>query len=136
MSRFEVGDTVFFAPSTKTNFKCMKASILVTAMAFALTPLASSAEADPDDSEEIFDQMCAGCHGYRGDGGEGHRGGFSPHVGTLADEEYMAQVPDEYLYLIIKKGGAFMGKIATMPAWEKKLTDEQIKGLVKHIRTF
>jgi mono/diheme cytochrome c family protein len=114
----------------------MRVLILLSAMVFALMPLCSSAEADPADSEEIFDQMCAGCHGYRGDGGEGHRGGFSPHVGTLADKEYMSQVPDEYLYLIIAKGGAFMGKIATMPAWEKKLTDEEIRGLVKHIRTF
>lgn len=85
---------------------------------------------------EIYDQMCAGCHGFRGDGGEGHRGGFSPHVGTLADKAYMAQVPDEYLVLIIKKGGAFMGKIVTMPAWEKRLSDEQIRGIVAHIRTF
>lgn len=114
----------------------MKVSTLVAATVLAMMSLPSAAQADPDESQEIFDQMCAGCHGYRGDGGEGHRGGFSPHVGTLADEEYMAQVPDEYLFLIIKKGGAFMGKIATMPAWEKKLTDEQIRGLVEHIRTF
>jgi len=62
--------------------------------------------------------------------------GFSPHIGTLADKEYMKQVPDEYLTMIIKKGGAYMGKIATMPAWEARLTDEQIRGLVAHIRTF
>ena len=114
----------------------MKVKTLVIAILFATAPLTSTAETDPYESEEIFNQMCAGCHGYYGDGGEGHRGGFSPHVGTLADKEYMSQVPDEYLFLIIKKGGAFMGKIATMPAWEKKLSDEQIRGLVKHIRTF
>ena len=38
--------------------------------------------------------------------------------------------------MIIKKGGAYMGKIATMPAWETRLSDEQIRGLVAHIRTF
>jgi mono/diheme cytochrome c family protein len=114
----------------------MKVPIVIAAALFSMLPLSSAAEGDAAESREIFDQMCAGCHGYRGDGGEGHRGGFSPHVGTLADKEYMAQVPDEYLFLIIKKGGAFMGKIATMPAWEKKLSDEQIRGLVKHIRTF
>ncbi len=48
----------------------------------------------------------------------------------------MSQLPDEYLYLIIAKGGAFMGKIATMPAWEKRLSEEQMRALVKHIRTF
>jgi mono/diheme cytochrome c family protein len=48
----------------------------------------------------------------------------------------MKQVPDDYLVMIIKKGGAAMGKIATMPAWERRLSDEQIKNIVAHIRTF
>jgi len=48
----------------------------------------------------------------------------------------MDQLPDEYLIMIIKKGGAYMGKIATMPAWEKRLSDDQIKSIVAYIRTF
>jgi mono/diheme cytochrome c family protein len=80
--------------------------------------------------------MCAGCHGNRGDGGTGHRGGFSPHVTTLADKEYMESVTDEYLVLVIKKGGAAMGKMATMPAWGKRLSDEEIRSIVAHIRQF
>ena len=114
----------------------MKFPRTILAMLMALVPMTATAQTDPAEATEIFDQMCAGCHGYRGDGGVGHRGGFSPHIGTLADKEYMAQVPDEYLVLIIKKGGAFMGKIATMPAWEKRLSDEQIRSIVAHIRTF
>ena len=114
----------------------MKLPKPIPAMLLALMPMTAVAQNVSGTPTEIFDQMCAGCHGYRGDGGEGHRGGFSPHVGTLADKEYMAQVPDEYLVLIIKKGGEFMGKIATMPAWEKRLSDEQIRSIVAHIRTF
>ena len=102
----------------------------------AQSAAAPTAQISLDDAKVIFDQMCAGCHGYRGDGGEGHRGGFSPHIGTLANKEYMAQLPDDYLIMIIKKGGAYMGKIATMPAWEKKFSEEEIRGLVAHIRTF
>ncbi len=94
------------------------------------------AKVDLDNGKEIYDRMCAGCHGYRGDGGEGHRGGFSPHVPTLADKAYMASVPDDYLFLIIKKGGVYMGKMATMPAWEKRLSDEDIRDIVAHIRRF
>ena len=117
----------------------MKVPMTIAAL-LTVVPMAATAQTvqiDPQKKpKEIFDQMCAGCHGYRGDGGEGHRGGFSPHVGTLANKEYMSQVPDEYLFLIIKKGGAFMGKIATMPAWEQRLNDEQIRGIVAYIRTF
>ena len=100
------------------------------------TDPAAPALLDSDNPKEVYDQMCAGCHGYRGDGGEGHRGGFSPHIGTLANKEYMAGVSDDYLILITKKGGAYMGKIATMPAWEKRLSENLIRAIVAHIRTF
>lgn len=100
------------------------------------TDPAALALLDSDNPKEVYDQMCAGCHGYRGDGGEGHRGGFSPHIGTLANKEYMAGVSDDYLILITKKGGAYMGKIATMPAWEKRLSENLIRAIVAHIRTF
>jgi len=114
----------------------MKYPITTIAMLLTLVPMVTTAQTDPAKAKAIYDQMCAGCHGYRGDGGEGHRGGFSPHIGTLADKEYMSQVPDEYLVMIIKKGGAYMGKIATMPAWEKRLSDDEIQSIVAYIRTF
>ncbi len=127
----------------------MKFSALVIAMLLFSLPIALVAQNDVTSADaaapalleshnpkEIYDQMCAGCHGYRGDGGEGHRGGFSPHIGTLANKEYMAGVSDDYLVLIIQKGGAYMGKIATMPAWEKRLSKGLIRAIVAHIRTF
>lgn len=97
---------------------------------------AGAAAIDPGTSKQIFDQMCAGCHGTEGNGQEGTKSGFVPRIGTLANKVYMASVPDDYLVMIVKKGGDFMGKIATMPAWEKRLTDEEIRGLVVHMRTF
>ena len=112
----------------------MKFSLAVVLSAIA--SMTGAAEIDLAKAKQTYDQMCAGCHGYRGDGGEGHRGGFSPHVGTLANKAYMEQLPDDYLFLIIKKGGAYMGKIATMPAWEKRLSDDEIRDIVAHIRTF
>src|SRR5688572_9199426 len=101
-------------PSQLRVFR-MKFSTAVIAMFLAVMSASASAQTSPEEAKGIYDQMCAGCHGYRGDGGEGHRGGFSPHVGTLANKEYMQGLPDDYLFLIIKKGGAYMGKIATMP---------------------
>ncbi len=114
----------------------MKYPIAIMTLLLTAVPVAALAQTNPGNAKEIFDQMCAGCHGYRGDGGEGHRGGFSPHIGTLANKAYMDGLPDDYLFMIIKKGGAYMGKIATMPAWEKRLSDEEILGLVAHMRTF
>ena len=52
----------------------MKYPITLTAMLFSIMPMAAMAQSDPQEAKKIFDQMCAGCHGYRGDGGEGRRG--------------------------------------------------------------
>ena len=101
-----------------------------------IAPGAMAAQGDPEKARPIFNQMCAGCHGTQGNGQEGTKSGFVPRVPTLADKAYMASVPDDYLTMIIKKGGAYMGKIAAMPAWETKLSDEEINDIVALIRTF
>ena len=109
---------------------------LIAALVLALAPLAAHSEPDLAQAKLTYDQMCAGCHGTYGDGKEGTKSGFVPRVPTLAKKEYMDEVPDDYLFLIIKKGGAYMGKIAAMPAWEKRLSDDEIRSIVAHIRTF
>jgi mono/diheme cytochrome c family protein len=125
-------------PTENSRLRAMIAAGATLALILACTAaLTAAAAADgAPNGQTLFDRMCAGCHGNRGDGGTGHRGGFSPHVGTLADKEYMASVTDEYLVFVIKKGGAAVGKMATMPAWEKRLSDEEIRSIVAHIRNF
>jgi mono/diheme cytochrome c family protein len=114
----------------------MRYAITIAALLSTLVATPTMADTDAQQAKAIFDQMCAGCHGFQGDGKDGTKSGFVPRVPTLANKEYMTSVPDDYLYLIIKKGGAYMGKIAAMPAWEKRLSDEEIRALVAHIRTF
>ena len=114
----------------------IKFSITIMAMLLTLMPLAAMPQTAPVTGQEIFEQMCAGCHGTYGNGQEGTKAGFVPRIGTLANKEYMNSVPDDYINMIIKKGGAYMGKIAAMPAWEHKFNDEQVADLVAHIRTF
>ena len=115
---------------------CEHALIPAILSAALLAAPPAAAQGDPAKGKEIFDIMCTGCHGTYGNGQEGTKSGFVPRIGTLADKEYMASVPDDYLTLIIKKGGAYMGKIAAMPAWENKFDEAQIADLVAHIRTF
>jgi cytochrome c oxidase cbb3-type subunit 3 len=114
----------------------MKHPVTIVAVLLALAPMAAMSESDLTQAKQTFDQMCAGCHGFQGDGKDGTKSGFVPRVPTLANKEYMASLPDDYLFLIIKKGGAYMGKIAAMPAWEQRFSDEEIRELVAHIRTF
>jgi mono/diheme cytochrome c family protein len=111
-------------------------ALMMTTVLMTAAPMKAMAQTAPETGKEIFEQMCAGCHGTYGNGQEGTKSGFVPRIGTLANQEYMASVPDDYLKMIIKKGGAYMGKIAAMPAWEHKFNDEQVDTLVAHIRTF
>jgi mono/diheme cytochrome c family protein len=115
----------------------MRVLVAIVVTLLTIAPLTVQAQTDeiPATGKEIFEQMCAGCHGTYGNGQEGAKAGFVPRVGTLANKEYMDSVPDDYIRLIIKKGGAFMGKIAAMPAWEHKFNDAQVDMLVAHIRT-
>jgi mono/diheme cytochrome c family protein len=114
----------------------MKLPITIMAVLLTIVPLMAMPQTDPVTGKEIFEQMCAGCHGTRGDGGAGQKSGFVPRVPTLANKEYMNSVPDDYLVLIIQKGGEYMGKMASMPAWEKRLSEKEIRDVVAHIRTF
>jgi mono/diheme cytochrome c family protein len=108
----------------------------MTTVLMIAAPMMALAQTAPQTGKEIFEQMCAGCHGTYGNGQEGTKSGFVPRIATLADKEYMDSVPDDYLKLVIKKGGAYMGKMSAMPAWEHKFNDEQVDALVAHIRTF
>jgi mono/diheme cytochrome c family protein len=110
--------------------------LLAMVLPMTMAPMMTVAQTAPETGKEIFEQMCAGCHGTYGNGQEGTKSGFVPRIATLADKEYMASVPDDYLKMIIKKGGTYMGKISAMPAWEHKFNDEQVDALVAHIRTF
>src|SRR5258708_40207151 len=97
---------------------CMKYSKTIITMLFAIAPVSAMAQTAPHGGKEIFEQMCAGCHGTQGNGQEGTKRGFVARIGTLANKEDMNSLPDDYLKIIIKKGCAHMGTLAAMPARE------------------
>ncbi len=89
---------------------------------------------DPEHGGKLFRQLCAGCHGVEGRGGGAHT--FMPHVDTLTKKGYIDLVPDEYLFTVIAEGGQAVGKSSYMPAWGTKLSEQDIRDLIAHIRTF
>ena len=76
---------------------------------------------------------CASCHGANGHG-SWRATIFLIRPGDLTDTKAMAQLPDEYLFSLVKNGGATIGKPG-MPAFGYHLTDEQIRALVAYVRT-
>jgi cytochrome c6 len=98
-----------------------------TLMSFVVL-LGSIAVARPvmaDDAEALYKSKCQVCHGADGKGSPagqkiGVKDFHSPEVQKQSDAE---------LFDITKQG---KGK---MPAYDKKLTDDQIKQLIKFIRS-
>jgi mono/diheme cytochrome c family protein len=47
----------------------------------------------------------------------------------------MREVSDRFLFEIIKKGSSQFGRSNAMPSWGMKLSDEEIRAVVAHIRS-
>jgi mono/diheme cytochrome c family protein len=101
-------------------------------VAYAATAQNSAIAGNTSKGREIFLRYCAGCHG---EDGRGEAKTFRPNVGNLAIKQLMDELSDEYLFTVIQKGGAAVGKNAAMPAWSAQLGDDDIRDVVAFVRT-
>lgn len=103
--------------------KTYKSAIL---LGLALLLVFSTFAAAQDSSADLYKAKCAMCHGADGKAstGMGKTMGLKP----LSDPEVQA-MSDADLAALITNG---KGK---MPAMKGKLTDDQIKGLVKYVKS-
>ncbi len=78
----------------------------------------------------VFANYCVTCHGINADGNGRAARLYNPRPANLR----LSDKNDAYFGLIIRKGGAALGRSEFMPAWEAELTNEQIGDLVAHLR--
>jgi mono/diheme cytochrome c family protein len=76
---------------------------------------------------------CATCHGADGRG-SWRATIFLMRPSDLSDPRLMDRVPDQYLFELIKNGGATIGKPG-MPSFGYHLTDDEIRGVIGYVRT-
>jgi mono/diheme cytochrome c family protein len=84
-------------------------------------------------AERLYYAYCAECHGVDGRG-SWRAALFLLRPGDLTDESRMRAHSDKYLFEVIKHGGAPIGRPG-MPAFGAQLTDADIEGLVRYVRT-
>lgn len=107
-------------------------SIIVWAVLIVAWSRASAQE--EASGRRIYTTYCTGCHGMSGKGD-------GPAAKSLAvrpadhTRSAMNKYNDQYLYEIIAKGGASVGKSAQMPAWGGVVKENQIREVVAYIRT-
>lgn len=83
--------------------------------------------------QRLYLTDCASCHGANGHG-SWRAWLFLLRPGDLGDARLVDSRSDEYLFMVIKNGGATIGKPG-MPAFGYHLTDEQIREIVYYVRT-
>ena len=84
-------------------------------------------------AERVYLGLCATCHGADGRG-SWRATLFLIRPGDLSDGTRMRAHTDDYLFELIKHGGAPFGRPG-MPAFGASLKDDDIRALVAYLRT-
>ena len=83
--------------------------------------------------QRLYLTYCASCHGANGHG-SWRAWLFLLRPSDLGEARRVDALSDEYLFTLIKNGGATIGKPG-MPAFGYHLKDEEIRELVRYLRT-
>jgi mono/diheme cytochrome c family protein len=94
----------------------------------AVEPDAAAGKAD----YQIF---CASCHGPTGDGDGPVAQALDPKPARHSDGNFMNPLKDDYLFQVIKFGGASVGKSPMMAPVGGSLSDQQIRNVIAFIRS-
>jgi len=112
----------------------MKTLMAIAALA-ALVSFFTVSPATAAETEKVFKFYCAQCHGLGGKGdGPNVTKDFPVSPRNFTNAKEMNKLSDADLKNVIMDGGPSVSKSAMMPPWGKTLTEEQVDGLIKHLR--
>jgi cytochrome c553 len=95
--------------------------------------LASVGTVGAADAKANYDKHCAKCHGPDGKGQT--KMGKQAGAKDYTDAKVQAEMKDDEAFKAVKEGMKVNGKEAMKPAGDK-LSDDEIKALVAHMKTF
>ncbi len=107
---------------------------LETTTIVAVALLAWAADGSAADVAENWSKHCLSCHGKDGKGQT--KAGKMAEAKDLTDPAYQATFTDEKMHNQIRDGLKDKNGKERMKPFSGKLTDEEIKALVAHVRTF
>ena len=116
---------------SKTQFCVLICVLTLALLVAAVRPVLAAG--DSKRGNELFQQYCQGCHGPDGRGGR--KDGFMPRPQNLTKKGYIDQLPDEYLFTVISKGGEGVNKSGYMPSFAATFSSEDIENVIAFIRT-
>ena len=79
----------------------------------------------------VYANYCVTCHGINADGNGRAARLHNPRPANLRASDKN----DEYIRLIVIRGGEAVGRSPKMPPWGEELTDEQVSDIVAFVRS-
>lgn len=117
----------------RSTFKTL---LWLVALGFALPASAAEpGQAGPEEAYKdvrgyiVFKTNCVLCHGIHAEGDGRAARNYTPRPANLR----LSDKNDQYKEMIIRNGGAAMGRSPFMPPWGQELTDEQIRDVVYYL---
>lgn len=112
--------------------------LLVAAAVLSLPAFAGPFElkGDAAKGEAQYKTLCVACHGEKGDGAGPAGGALNPKPTNFTDAANAARLTDEWVYKMIKEGGAANGKSALMVSWAGAMNDQQIRDTAAFVLKF
>jgi cytochrome c553 len=107
----------------------MKHVAYLAAAIITLTANLSQAE----DVKMNWDKHCGSCHGKDGKGQT--KAGRMAGAKDQSDPQYQAKLKDEKMFAAVKEG-LKEGSKEVMKPFKEKLSDDEIKALLAHVRSF
>ena len=106
----------------------MKRTLLIAGLVLTMGGVLHAA-----DAKENWTKLCAKCHGEDGKGQT--RMGKQAGAKDYTDAKVQAEIKDDKAFKVIKEG-LKDGDKKKMDPYAEKLSDDEIKALVAHIRSF
>lgn len=78
----------------------------------------------------VYGNYCVTCHGINADGNGRAARLYAPRPANLRASDKN----DEYILMIVRMGGAAVGRSEFMPPWGAELTEEQMKDVTAYLR--
>jgi len=116
----------------------MKLSLVLglTVAGSALADAKFELKGDAAKGEASFKTLCISCHGEKGDGNGPAGAALQPKPTNFTDPANADRLKDEYVYNVVKNGGAANGRSPLMVAWSGVLKDDAIRDVAAYVLKF
>lgn len=100
-----------------------------------LLPVPVLGQGNPAKGKDLYVKYCAGCHGPAGKGDGPAAATLTPKPADFTNKAHMTGLKDQYLFDLIQKGGAALGKSPLIPPFGSTLKTSEIWDVIAYVKS-